>query len=98
MLTQVQIAAKRTERNMNSRAKAKSKARRHGEALQTAARNRAKTSDWLSNLGSQQQKAELDLQAHLKQARESSRAKAAMSKHTPKGFIGRVKAFFRRTP
>ena len=98
MLTQVQIAAKRTERNMTSRAKAKARATRHGIAAETAARNRERTSEWLSDLGNQQEKAQLDFQARLKQARESSRTKAAMSKVPPKGFIGRVKAFFRRTP
>lgn len=97
MLTQVQLAAKRTERTMTSRAKAKGRATAHGLATLTAARNRRETEDWLLDLGNQQKDADA-IYAQQKQARESSRAKAAMSKAPPKGFIGRIKAFFRRTP
>ena len=98
MLTQVQIAAKRTERNMNSRAKARGRATAHGLKAELTARNREKTSAWLADMGMAQEKAQQDLDARVKQARESSRTKAAMSRVPPKGFIGRVKAFFRRTP
>ena len=98
MLTATQLAAKRTERTMTSRSKAKAKARRYGIAAQTAARNREKTSDWLMNLGLAQQKSHEALEVARRQALESRRTKAAMPNHPPKDFIGRVKAFFRRTP
>lgn len=91
MLTQVQIAAKRTERTMASRSKAKAKARRCGLHAERIARNRAETSQWLSDLGKAQQEA-------TRQALESRRSKAAMPSHPPKGFVSRIKAFFRRTP
>ena len=98
MLTQPQLAAKRHERTMTSRSKAKAKARRHGIHAQLTARGREKTADWLANLGAGQEKAAQDLQAQLRQAQESRRSKAAMSQHPPKGLINRVRAFFRRTP
>lgn len=99
MLTAPQLSAKRHERTMTSRSKAKAKARRYGISAQTAARNRERTSDWLMNLGMAQAKSAETLEAARRQALESRRTKAAMSSHPPKGFFGRVKAFFqRRTP
>lgn len=98
MLTAPELSAKRHERTMTSRSKAKAKARRYGIAAQTAARNREKTQSWLMDLGMAQAKSHEALETARRQALESRRTKVAMPSHHPKGVWNRVKAFFRRTP
>ena len=96
MLTQVQIAAKRHERTMKSRAKKAGKRTAHGRLLAENAIRREKTLSWLANLGAEHQKAESAAEYRRRQALESRRTKAAMAKQAPKGLVGRIKSFFGR--
>ena len=96
MLTQVQIAAKRTERTMKSRAKKAGKRTRYGRLLAENAIRREKTLSWLAGLGAEHQKGEIDSAERHRQALESRRTKAAMAQRPSKGWIGRVKSFFGR--
>lgn len=94
MLTATQIAAKRHERTMASRIKRLNRAQRRQDSMREG-RNRA---SWLAEQGKLQQDAAKALERRHQQALESRRTNRAMSNHTPKGVIGRIKAFFRRTP
>ncbi len=96
MLTQNEIAAKRAERTMASRAKSKAKAKRYGLRAQLTARNREKTAAWLRSMGAEQQKAKLAADERHRQALESRRTQGAMPQHPKKGMIGRIKSFFGR--
>lgn len=97
-LTPTKLAAKRHERTMVSRSKAKAKARRRGLHAELVARNRTKTASWLLDLAKDQEKAQKAADEARRQALESRRTKAAMPGHPPSGAWNRVKAFFRRTP
>lgn len=95
MLTAVQLAAKRIERTMKSRAKKQGKRTAFGLMMVRNAHNRAKTQSWLERMGAAQEKAQQEMNALQRQAQESRRAKAAMSQHHSKGLVGRIKSFFR---
>jgi hypothetical protein len=93
-LTATQLATKRHERTMSSRSRRITKLRRL-ENDQREGRNRA---SWLADLGKTHQDAAKAMEDRHRQALESRRTKAAMPRHTPKGIIGRIQSFFRRTP
>lgn len=96
MLTEVQLAARRTERNMNSRAKLKAKARRHGQMVQDLATFRRKQETWLAGVGDAATKAQIELDIAARAARESRRSVSGVSSPPPRGIFGAVKAFFQR--
>jgi len=94
-MTQVQLAAKRSERNAASRAKAKERRRLAGEAAQAHARMRIKHSEYMAELGLAQLKQEERVNELRKQARESRRTDSTIPGHGPQGVIGRIKSFFK---
>lgn len=96
MLTETQLSARRAERNMKSRVKAKERCRLMGETDQTMARLRNRSNSWLSTLAGQQKKSEEAQNEQRRLALESRRDNRAMPEHRAKGVIGHVMSFFQR--
>ena len=95
MITEVQLAIRRTEKNMASRSKARAKARHHGQEAQDLATFRKKSATWLAGVGDQAAKAQIELDLAARAARESRRSVSGVSSPPPSGLLNKVKAFFR---
>ena len=85
MLTEIQLAAKRTERNMRSRCKRVLKRSRYGRLLQLQAEQRSAHVDWLAKLGREQKASLENYEATLSKQREERRRQ--MSTPAPKARI-----------
>ena len=98
-MTEAQLHEKRHARTLSQREKRRARLRAQFQQKEADRRERIKRGQWLADIGKSQQDAAKAMEDQHRQALESRRTNRAMSSHTPKGFFGRVKAFFqRRTP
>lgn len=96
-MTATQLAARRHARIMSGRARARARAKRRGAVAERAERD-ASNRSWLAGLGAAHEDGAAAADARHQQALASRRSDAAMPGHTPRGWIGRLRSLFRRSP